>query len=174
MLDSYNNKIRNGLMNLVKADIGDSPSSLGITKVVVISSKSKPKDVIKEEEAMTSLLTLQSLEDLELDLTREQTVMQTPEMNSLDSCYRSYKYLKDLSQRVKEYYTNRVRKARSSLFLPQMPDRLMGEVLLHPRNEKKRNSGALKRSDCNLALVRLYPCESDDYFKIDLIKCERY
>jgi hypothetical protein len=172
MLDNLNSIIRNGLLDLIKANIGDNKSELKITGIRTNNSKRPIKgELPKGGNSTTALLTLQSLTNLELDLTHDQTIIHS-EANIQDDCYRSYKYLKDLSQRVRTQYINGVRKARSSLLLPKMKNELNKDMLF-PRGEKKRNSGQMKGSDCNLPLVRLYPCESD-CFKISLVKCEKY
>jgi hypothetical protein len=170
MLDNLNSITRNSLLDLIKADIGHNKSELKITAIRTKYSKRPNKGYLPNGggDSTTALLTLQSLTNLELDLTHDQTIILEGDVE--DDYYRSYKYLKDLSQRVRGQFTNGVRKARSSLLLPMRNE--LNKDLLYPRDEKKRNSEQNKGCDSNLTLL-LYPCESD-CFKIVLIKCEEY
>jgi hypothetical protein len=167
MLENFNSIMRNGLLELVKDDLGMNRSNLRIVKV-----KPNSSDKAKPSKTKENLLSLQCLENLECNLTREHTVSEGSEIDSPGNCYRSYKYLKDLSKRLRQAFA-RMKRARSSVILTQMVDQLDKSVSFVERNDKKRNSNREVRN-YNLSFLQLYPCFEEDSFRIDLIKCERY
>jgi hypothetical protein len=161
-MENFN--IRKDLLDLIKTDIEFKENRFNVTKLITTAkaTKQKSQNLIH----IDSTFTLQCLEKIENDLTREHTALNSPAIVSPDISYESYKYLRDLAHKIKVSY-GRERKAQSSVMLPTMKS--LGSLV--PVSKRK---SIIETS--TLSFLKLIPCieiQDETCFKIDLIQCDR-
>jgi hypothetical protein len=159
---------RCSLLNLVQEEVKAYNYELKITKA---SPKIKsPRTMGFKKDLLTKAISLKSLEGLDDNLTCDRTILEDSFNTSpQEQSFRSYKYLKDLSERVRNFYFTRDKKfkALSTVKLPNVRNKIEKVEV----NNFKRNSVCEKNK--NLSFLKLIPCLNDKSFKIDLIQCER-
>jgi hypothetical protein len=165
------------LMEMVDEDLSHCNKSLTIKKLNTMRKACtmgfkrgvNVQPVVKKSKPTINLVRLETVED---DLTCENTILESPIDNhegGASSIY--YKYLRELSVRVKNLFFYREKKGKpsSTVKLPTIENKIETDQKFN-RNSLKRKSMVEVRG---LAFMKLIPCLSENDFKINLIQCEK-
>jgi hypothetical protein len=162
---------RKGLLGLILEETrGGGVPPLRIKKLNTTNIKSHNNTVAfkKPTQQQSGIINLQRLSTIESKLTNDTTIHESPMVNPTEESYKSYKYLKELSEKVKNLFFRRDKKTFKTVKLTA--GSLVDGNAAFKRSSVKRHS---VKETSGMSFLKLIPCLKNDGFKIDLIECEK-